>query len=317
LNSGTNQLPERFFYTFSHKDGEAALCKLEQRSVFGVEASEEGGLLSHIRFDPSRSPFIRQRLSVLYETDSLEELVRLVDGLEAGQRTFKVRYVKTERPVDYGEQRRIEARLGAVIRGLVDVREPGILYGVAQAGGSWLFGVHESAEAVWLRHQNKPQGYSTALNTRVARAVVNMAIPDGDTSGRTLVDPCCGIGTVLVEALSMGIDAVGSDLNPLAVKGARINLAHYGLPNVVKVQDVSAVQGSFTAAVVDLPYNLCSVSPPEEQLRILHHVRTIAERAVIVTTEDVDGLLAESGFRVTDCCGIPKGKLLRKVLVCE
>lgn len=306
-----------YFYTFSWKDGEEELARMEQRAVFGCEAGPEGWIRSSCRFEPERSPFVRQRLTVSHESDSLDGLVRLVDGLEAGVGTFKVRYVKTEAPVDYGEQRRTEARLGAVIRGTVDVRQPGRLFGVARAGGRWMFGEHLPSEAVWLRHQNKPQGYSTALNTRVARALVNMALPHPDRDGRRLIDPCCGIGTVLVEALSMGLDASGSDVNPLAVKGARINLAHYGMPDVVKVRDVDAVLGRYDAAIVDLPYNLCSVSPPEEQLRILKRVRELAPRAVIVTTEEIDALAADSGLRIADRCTIPKGKLLRQVLLCD
>ena len=83
----------------------------------------------------------------------------------------------------------------------------------------WIFGDYVKSEAVWYRHQKKPHGYSTALNTRVARAVVNIAIPN--PSNIKAIDPCCGIGTVLVEARSMGINIVGSDRNHLILPGAR------------------------------------------------------------------------------------------------
>lgn len=290
---------------------------MEQRVVFGSEPSAEGTLVTDLRFEPSRSPFIRQRLSITHEAETLDELVRQVEGLSAEGQTFKVRFVKTELPVDYKEQRQIEGKVGAVIRGQVDVRNPELLYGVAQAGGRWYFGRHLPSTAVWLAHQNKPQGYSTALNTRVARAIVNIALPDPETAGRRLIDPCCGIGTVLVEALSMGIEAIGSDMNPLAVKGARVNLAHYGYPNVVRIKDIGEVEGSYNAAVVDLPYNLCSVSPPEEQLRILSNAKRLAPRVVLVTTENIDELIREAGFRIVDRCEIPKGKLVRQVILCE
>ncbi|WP_438449437.1 TRM11 family SAM-dependent methyltransferase [Gorillibacterium sp. sgz5001074] len=309
--------PQFYMYTFSSREWEVELVRMEQRTVFGAEAGPEGWLRSPVRFEPDRSPFVRQRLDVLFEAGSLEELVRQVDGFQVGEGTFKVRYVKTDEPVEYDVQRRTESRVGAVIRGTVDVREPSRLYGVAHAGGRWLFGVHRPSEAVWLRHQNKPQGYSTALNTRIARALVNLALPDPDRDGTRLLDPCCGIGTVLVEALSMGLDASGSDVNPLAVKGARINLAHYGMSDVVMVRDIGAVEGRYDAAVADLPYNLCSVSPPEEQLRILQRVRELAPRAVLVTTEEMDLLVEAAGLHIADRCTIPKGKLVRHILLCR
>lgn len=83
--------------------------------------------------------------------------------------------------------------------------------------GRWIFGDYVEGESVWFRHQQKPNHYSTALSTRVARAVVNIAIPD--PNGVKVIDPCCGIGTVLVESLSMGIDIVGSDNNPVILAG--------------------------------------------------------------------------------------------------
>ena len=36
----------------------------------------------------------------------------------------------------------------------------------------------------------------------------------------------------------MGIDIVGCDINPLAVRGARVNLDHFGMPNVVSIADM-------------------------------------------------------------------------------
>lgn len=313
----TNQENCSYFYTFSCREWEEELARLEQRTVFGCEAAPEGWLRSPRRFVPERSPFIRQRLEVRFESDSLEGLAAMVEGLEAGPGTFKVRYIKkTSETLDYDGQRRAEGMLGAVLRGTVDVRKPDRLLGLAYAGGKWLFGDCRESEAVWLRHRTKPQGYSTALDTRVARALVNLALPFPERDGTRLLDPCCGIGTVLVEALSMGLDASGSDVNPLAVKGARINLAHYGMPDAVKVRDIEAVHGQYDAVVVDLPYNLCSAATPEEQLRILRKVRELAPRVVVVATEDIDGLIRDSGLKMADRCTVPKGKLQRRILLC-
>jgi len=69
-----------------------------------------------------------------------------------------------------------------------------------------------------------------AMPPRLARIMVNLA---HCTSGRTLLDPFCGVGTILQEALLSGAGVVGVDLNPWCVKGARENLEwltkEYGL----------------------------------------------------------------------------------------
>ncbi|MEO6418605.1 MAG: DNA methyltransferase, partial [Polyangiaceae bacterium] len=44
--------------------------------------------------------------------------------------------------------------------------------------------------------------------------------------GKRVLDPFCGSGTVLVEAMLAGRDAVGSDLNPLAVRLARLKTSY-------------------------------------------------------------------------------------------
>ncbi|GLI08478.1 methyltransferase [Paenibacillus tyrfis] len=311
--SGTR--PVSYLYTYACHEDEAELCALELRTLLGAEA-QDGWLESPADVDPSRSPFVKQRVDVLCEADSLQALGELAGTLELDGGSFKVVFVKAGHYAAYEDQRAMERELGARIRGRADMRQPDWLLGFACNGeGRWVLGPCRQNEAVWLKHSRKPHNYSTALSTRVARAVANLAVPQ--PAGIRAVDPCCGIGTVLVEALSMGIDIVGSDINPLAVRGARANLAHFGLPDVVRVADIGDVSGRYDAAVLDLPYNLCSVISPEEQLRLLGNVRRLAERAVIVSTEPVETLVGQAGFAVLERCVVRKGSFSRHIVICR
>ncbi len=316
-------------YIFACREEELDLCRLEQRALFGAEmeaaASPGGWLASSCLIEPGRSPFIRHRLLVRRAASSLEELIACAEGWSMEGKTFKIRYVPTaDTGFDYDACRGIERRVGAVIRGKAEMRQPEVVLGVTYTGraeGGWLLGELADNPAVWLAHQNKPQSYSTALSTRVARPLVNIALPypERELAGRTLLDPCCGMGTVLIEALSMGVSASGSDMNPLAVQGARVNLAYYGYSDAVKICDIAHVQGAYDAVIADLPYNLCSKSPREELLAILRHAARLSERVVLVTTEaeELDGLVHEACLLVEDSCRIPKGKLVRRVLLCR
>jgi tRNA G10 N-methylase Trm11 len=314
-------MEHHYLYKYACHEDEVPLCQLELRSLFGgdcklrlapctVGAELNGNMavgvndvapthnyvLSTVNMDPSRSPFIKQK----------QELQRDL---------FKVVYVETTGDaLGYSEQRAVEREVGAEIRGKAEMRKPEYLFGIACVEGYWLFGECHTNKAIWLEHNTKPQQYSTALSTRMARAVANITVPFPD--GVKAIDPCCGIGTVLIEALSMGIDMIGSDINPLAVRGARNNLAHFGLPEAVAIQDMRDLTGRYDAAVLDMPYNLCSVLSTQEQLAMLESLKRLAGRAVIISTEVIDQQVEQAGFHIVDRCVARKGNFCRHVLVC-
>lgn len=313
-----------YIYTYACHEDEQALCELELRTLLGAEVRARY-VESARCIEPSRSPFLKLRLDVLFEAGSLQELAEMAATLTVRGATFKVVFAETEAAVSYDRQREIEREIGRHLRGKAEMRRPEQWFAVTELRGRWLFGDCSYGEAVWLQHQQKPQNYSTALSTRVARAVVNIAVPE--VAGTRVIDPCCGIGTVLVEAMSMGIDIVGCDVNPLAVRGARVNLNHFGMPNVVSLADMrslgeqgmespASLEGRFDALILDMPYNLCSKLPEDEQLQMLESARRLAARAVIITTEQIDPLVAKAGFRIAERCVVRKGKFSRQVLVC-
>jgi tRNA G10 N-methylase Trm11 len=294
-----------YLYTFACHEDEVELCRLELRTLFGTEPSN-GYIESSLDIDPSRSPFIKQRVSLLFTGQSPTEIAQQVVKLEIESRHL------TE--IDFERKRAIEREIGWNIRGKAEMRKPERVFAIMRLGALWLFGECSINQALWLKHQQKPQNYSTALNTRVARAVANIAIPK--PLGVKAVDPCCGIGTVLIEARSMGMDIVGYDLNPLAVTGARSNLAHFELEGSVTIGDMRTIKGSFDAAILDLPYNLCSVISLDEQLAMLQSARRFARRVVIITTEAIDSLIISAGFEILDRCLVKKGTFSRQIIVC-
>jgi len=64
--------------------------------------------------------------------------------------------------------------------------------------------------------------YKGKFNPQIPKAILNiLAIP----SGSLVLDPFCGSGTSLVEAAHIGMDARGTDINPLAVFLANAKIA--------------------------------------------------------------------------------------------
>lgn len=70
--------------------------------------------------------------------------------------------------------------------------------------------------------------YRGKFNPQVVRAISNIL---GLQPGDWILDPFCGSGTTLLEALHLGLNAVGIDLNPLAVEIANAKIACMRVPS--------------------------------------------------------------------------------------
>jgi tRNA G10 N-methylase Trm11 len=79
-----------------------------------------------------------------------------------------------------------------------------------------------------------------AMPPRLARIMVNLS---GCTRGMTFLDPFCGVGTILQEALLAGARVVGADTNQWCVKAARENLEWLTREYDLKNADFTVLQG--------------------------------------------------------------------------
>ncbi|WP_394120108.1 TRM11 family SAM-dependent methyltransferase [Planococcus donghaensis] len=308
-----------YIYTYAYTNDEKALCQLEMRSFFGKDTDEKI-VKSGVAVEPSRSPFIKERIELFFEGETLQEIIEQSAGVDMGEATFKVIFLKInglseQDQVDFSGKRDVERQIGSAITGEADVHHPDVTFGLIPFEGRWYLGRYLQSEPVWFQHMKKPREYSTALSTRVARAVANIAVPEPE--GVKAIDPCCGIGTVLVEALSMGIDIVGRDINPLVVEGSRENIAHFGLTGDVNLGPIAEVEESYDVAIIDMPYNLYTHATSADQLAILKDAYPFTEKLLVVTIETMDHMVEEAGFVVTDRCIAKKGLFLREILVCQ
>ncbi len=79
-----------------------------------------------------------------------------------------------------------------------------------------------------------------AIPPRLAKIMVNLT---GCIAGKTFLDPFCGVGTILQEALLSGSRVVGVDLNPWCVKAAKENLEWLIKEYKLKGADFVVLQG--------------------------------------------------------------------------
>lgn len=82
----------------------------------------------------------------------------------------------------------------------------------------WIQGFEEFSERDYGRPQR--DAFSGMLPPKLARMLIQLARTN---ETRTLLDPFCGSGSMLMEAALMGLDATGSDNSKKAVSDAKIN----------------------------------------------------------------------------------------------
>ncbi len=162
---------------------------------------------------------------------------------------------------------------------------------VARADG-WVFGeVVRSSDAGYRRHDDKPWTTSSSLDSRFARALVNL-VPDA----RSILDPCCGAGSIVLEAASLGVVAHAADWKPAMVGMTRANLERYGYDASVALADSRQLEQQVDAVVTDLPYGHALDSDDTVTRAIIEQAARLAPRGVFVAPHDISTWLDAAGY---------------------
>ena len=188
----------------------------------------------------------------------------------------------------------LEQRIGSMITGRVDLKDPGCEYRAILSGDRCYFGkvlFHGDRPSYELRRPGSRTFFHPGvMMPRLARALVNISLV---APGERLLDPFCGTGGIVLEAELVGARGTGSDIDPFMVCGSRENVDGADFVR----SDCGALpfsEGSIDAVVTDLPYGQ-SVSIVAGSLDNLYHdalseIRRIlrpGRRAVVVTHRDI------------------------------
>ncbi|NJJ41898.1 RNA methyltransferase [Paenibacillus sp. 7028] len=304
-----------YLYIYRSHENESGLCSLELDVLLQGNVLSPGLVIAREKIDPGRSPFILGRIDIKCASESLGAIGEFATsiGFEAGE-TFKLICPK-EGGGTFEERKELERAVGRRMTGTADLRSPDRVFGLVKHNGVIMLGEYHESDRSWQARKLKPHNYSTGLSVALARSAVNIAAPRPE--GLRVLDPCCGMGSVLIEGLSMGMDMTGCDLNPLAVRGAKGNLRHFGYPeHIVTLGDMRNLSGRYDAAVLDMPYNLCSVLSPADTREMLEALRRLTGRAVIISTQPVQESIAAAGFEIKGGCTVSKGTFKRSLWLC-
>ena len=300
-----------YLYLTARSEPERRLIEAECVAITGAVPDERGIALAEAEADVSRAAYIKTCMRMIIRASDIPDLYDQLEGIGLSSEQFRVSVVKFPRRLAL-DSRQVMHQVGARIAGKPNLSAPRTIFLVfATDEQIWLGEVISESTGSWNEHSQKPHFYSSSLPTRFARAMTNLVAAPGDR----MIDPCCGSGTVLIEAASIGIKAIGCDINPKMAVASVENLRHFNLSSLVLIADARDIKGDFDAVVTDLPYG--RNSPSDERLchEILQNLRTLAPKAAIVTGEDMSDSLLRMGYDVKRVIAVPKASLTRYIHV--
>ncbi|MFT4535222.1 MAG: tRNA (guanine10-N2)-dimethyltransferase [Saprospiraceae bacterium] len=308
----------KHIYSFTYDNTERELCKLESRYIFNTE--EKNRLIfSDISTEPSNSAFIKSRLDLVAYSEDYETLISEIKKDSICCEGFKVEYLIFGGDKTVYADRLDKLRdVGYSIEGTPDYYKPTTTFALCCYESVWYFGVLIKNNVDWHKHNNKPCSYSNSISINIAKALVNIAAKGNNKT--KLLDACCGVGTIMLEACFAGFKIEGCEINWKICRNARENLAHFNYSANVYRSDIKDIRKRYDAAIIDLPYNLVSCATESDVLHIIESAAQITDRLVIVSTSDIANFITKIGFRISDHCSVSKRgkrKFARRIWVCE
>lgn len=256
------------------------------------------------RADISRLPraaYLRYGVRVAAEAPDLDALCRELRSRSFRADRFRIEFRRLD-PDDPLKGMDAIAAAANAIDGRPNLSNPSERYLLAAMGGSILFGrIEAEPNRSYEAHQQKPWSMSSSLPPRLARAMANLA-PDA----RTLIDPCCGSGSILLEAAALGMRAVGSDRNPKMVGMTLENARHFGYQIEAFQADARTLERRADVVATDLPYGKNLQADAANLQAIAANAARLAPFAVIAAGADIRPWMRAAGFADVRVYKVPK-----------
>ncbi|MEL6557847.1 MAG: hypothetical protein AAFQ94_06650 [Bacteroidota bacterium] len=308
----------QYLYSFKYDRHHQDLSQLESRQLFGV-GQEDRTVFTDIELHPSISAFIKNRLEIICFDQHFPALLESIRKENLKTEGFKVEYVVLDNDLSTKPERNERLKdVGYCIEAAPNFQMPSVVYGLCLCQNVWYFGVLTTYNPDWQKHKKKPYSFSNSIGNKTAKSLVSIASKGNESA--QLLDACCGVGTIMLEACYSGIRIAGCDPNPKRCHQTRENLRHFHYEAIVHCMDVNNLKGCYDSVIVDLPYNLYSYSNEDITLKIVQSASRLGSRTVIVSIADINSVIEKCGLQITDYCSVGKrGKsgFTRYIWVCE
>lgn len=289
-------------FTISARVARHGLIAAECRQLTGGTPDADGVAAAESIDRVPRAAYVQLGVGRIASGETFDELVDAVanTGFDADRFRIDVHDPSGRSGSDSTD---LAIALADVIPFGPDLSNPLHRFLVVSRDGEWLFGeIESSTDAGHVRHETKPWTTSSSLDGRFSRALVNL-VPEATS----LLDPCCGAGSIVLEGAALGLDVRAVDWKPAMVGMTTQNLAHFEYS--ADVQRADSRTHSFApvdAVVTDLPYGH-AIDADESTIRqILANCAEAAPLGVFVAPADFTRWLQAAGFVDIELCTVLK-----------
>ena len=299
---------------FAHciQDEGNELVAAECLALTGAMPSDDG-FVECLSIDRvGRAAYLRFGASCLARAEKLDALLSVIAGLDLSAEDFRVEILVLPGGAAVPGFATMMAVADLIEGGpqLVAPKRRFII--VSRDGGYWFGEILASNDGGWQRHEEKPLRTSSSLPSRLCRAIVNLAVRPGDV----VVNPCCGTGSFLLEAASLGAEAYGIDHNPKMASMSRKNLAHFGYSDCVEQGEAKGWGRRGDILLADLPYDRNCKTTDANVQEIIQSSLPLAPRAVFIAEIDLTAWLGEAGYSDITVYKVPKTSRFTRYVHC-
>ena len=211
-----------------------------------------------------RAGLLRRIARHIKSSEEIPEIDLELDNFAVrARRYFGLRKISTKK---------IEEEIGKRISGRVNLEKPENIVRVAVTKR-----IHVGIELYDFKNENfeerkarnYPISYPITMHPRFIRAMINLARVKKEDK---IIDPFCGIGTILIEAGLMNLIPFGSDISDRMIKACKVNLKKFGIEAKLGRYDISEIRGKYDAVITDPPYGRSSSTGGE-------NIKTLYRRA--------------------------------------
>lgn len=302
-----------YVYLLSGDEHEHDLALAEAVALSDGEARGAKVVEADRLIDIARTGYVACGLELLASGAGAAEAAEEIreSGLAANGFAIEVRRIP--RGLKVG-RREIANELALAIDGSPNLDRPSVQFvALVTAERVWFGRKLECGEPEWKRFAQKPHDFSSALPSQAARAICNVLVRGGER----VVDPCCGTGTLLLHAASLGARVTGHDINKKMVGATNKNLKHFGFEAAATIGDAAALTGSYDLLLANVPYGKMTATSDEELNRMVANIVTLAPRGAIVATHDLSDVIEGAGANVRQVLRLAKFSITRRIFVFE
>lgn len=291
-------------YVTNYDELDFEIYKLEMSQLFNFPITTKN-IVSNIDIDVDASQYFNGKLKILTTGKTIDELVKNVELLDLQSEVFRVDYITQKNDeTSFTMRKQMKILVASKIIGKGHIYEYKISYGITKVDQIFYFGEYEKASQSWKIIDKKPHSYSNALPATLSHSLINIATC-GDENLK-IVDPCCGIGTVVIDGKLRGFNIEGYEINKKICYNAQENLKYFNLDNCIKNLNMHDIEKLYDVSILDIPYGLYSTTSSIEQQQIINTCYKISQKLILVAGEDMSEMVKNSGFNVENCVKLKK-----------